>query len=179
MAFKEALIPRFAEIEMIILFGSYARGTGVEDKYTERGTTYKYKSIFSIKKWRGDNAKRTLSVLRRQDFNKFPHSKGFFGVLKNQKPLKGLPFKGFLLSHIPAQKSTGFLSCARGEIIARRWTPLINVANSKAFRQRRNVFLFYAYIAKYLLLRRIKQKIHSMSGLFHLPVPAGRLEIPR
>jgi predicted nucleotidyltransferase len=29
---------------MIILFGSYARGTWVEDKYTERGNVYEYKS---------------------------------------------------------------------------------------------------------------------------------------
>jgi uncharacterized protein len=48
MAFKEALIPRFAEIEMIILFGSYARGKYVEDKYMENGNTYEYKSDYDL-----------------------------------------------------------------------------------------------------------------------------------
>jgi uncharacterized protein len=43
-----ALIPRFAEIEMIILFGSYARGQWVEDKYTEKGNTYEYKSDYDL-----------------------------------------------------------------------------------------------------------------------------------
>ena len=43
-----ALIPRFAEIEMIILFGSYARGTWVEDKYVEKGNTYEYKSDYDL-----------------------------------------------------------------------------------------------------------------------------------
>ncbi len=47
-ALKEALIPRFAEIEMIILFGSYARGKWVEDVYTEKGTTYEYKSDYDL-----------------------------------------------------------------------------------------------------------------------------------
>lgn len=43
-----ALIPRFAEVEMIILFGSYARGTWVDDIYTEKGTTYSYKSDYDV-----------------------------------------------------------------------------------------------------------------------------------
>jgi uncharacterized protein len=47
-SFKEALIPRFAEIEMIILFGSYARGKYVEDKYIEKGNTYEYKSDYDL-----------------------------------------------------------------------------------------------------------------------------------
>lgn len=47
-AIKEALVPRYPEIEMIILFGSYARGTWVEDKYTERGNTYEYKSDYDL-----------------------------------------------------------------------------------------------------------------------------------
>jgi uncharacterized protein len=34
------LIPRWGEVEMLILFGSYARGTWVEDKYEEKGITY-------------------------------------------------------------------------------------------------------------------------------------------
>lgn len=47
-AIREALVPRYGEIEMIILFGSYARGTWVEDKYTERGNTYEYKSDYDL-----------------------------------------------------------------------------------------------------------------------------------
>jgi uncharacterized protein len=43
-----ALIPRYAEIEMIILFGSYARGNFVEDSYVEKGTTYEYKSDYDL-----------------------------------------------------------------------------------------------------------------------------------
>jgi predicted nucleotidyltransferase len=39
-AIKEALVPHYGEIEMIILFGSYARGNWVEDKYVENGRTY-------------------------------------------------------------------------------------------------------------------------------------------
>ncbi len=34
--------------EMIILFGSYARGDWVEDKYVENGTTYEYKSDYDL-----------------------------------------------------------------------------------------------------------------------------------
>lgn len=48
MAIKEALIPRFAEIEMIILFGSYARGEQVDDFYTEKGNTYSYRSDYDL-----------------------------------------------------------------------------------------------------------------------------------
>jgi len=47
-AIVTALIPRFAEIEMIVLFGSYARGTWVEDKYMEKGNTYEYKSDYDL-----------------------------------------------------------------------------------------------------------------------------------
>ncbi len=47
-AIVAALIPRYAEIEMIILFGSYARGTQVEDKYVEKGITYEYKSDYDL-----------------------------------------------------------------------------------------------------------------------------------
>ena len=34
--------------ELIILFGSYATGKWVEDRYIEDGTTYEYKSDFDI-----------------------------------------------------------------------------------------------------------------------------------
>lgn len=42
------LVPRFAEIEMIILFGSHARNTWVEDYYTEKGTQYSYISDYDL-----------------------------------------------------------------------------------------------------------------------------------
>ncbi len=35
-------------VEMVILFGSYARGTWVEDMYTEKGTVYEYKSDYDL-----------------------------------------------------------------------------------------------------------------------------------
>jgi predicted nucleotidyltransferase len=47
-AIKEALVPRYPEIEMIILFGSYARGNWVEDIYVENGRTYEYKSDYDL-----------------------------------------------------------------------------------------------------------------------------------
>lgn len=47
-AIREALIPRYGEIEMIILFGSYARGNYVEDKYEDKGMTYEYKSDYDL-----------------------------------------------------------------------------------------------------------------------------------
>jgi HEPN domain-containing protein/predicted nucleotidyltransferase len=43
-----ALIPKYAEIEMIVLFGSYARGQWVEDTYMENGNTYTYKSDYDL-----------------------------------------------------------------------------------------------------------------------------------
>lgn len=42
------LIPRFAEIEMIILFGRHARNTWVEDYYTEKGNQYSYISDYDL-----------------------------------------------------------------------------------------------------------------------------------
>lgn len=47
-AIVAALIPRFVEVEMIVLFGSYARGTWVEDKYVENGHTLEYKSDYDL-----------------------------------------------------------------------------------------------------------------------------------
>ncbi|WP_431126903.1 HEPN domain-containing protein [Flagellimonas flava] len=38
----------FKEVEMVILFGSYARGNWVEDQYVEKGITYEYRSDFDI-----------------------------------------------------------------------------------------------------------------------------------
>lgn len=37
-----------ASVDMIILFGSYARGDWVEDRYVENGTTYEYKSDYDL-----------------------------------------------------------------------------------------------------------------------------------
>lgn len=47
-AIRDVLIPRYPEIEMIILFGSYARGNWVEDKYEDKGITYEYKSDYDL-----------------------------------------------------------------------------------------------------------------------------------
>ncbi len=44
----KALIPRWSEIEFIILFGSYARNNWIEDKYEEKGITYEYKSDYDL-----------------------------------------------------------------------------------------------------------------------------------
>lgn len=43
-----SIITENAEVEMVILFGSYARGKWVEDTYTEGHITYEYKSDFDI-----------------------------------------------------------------------------------------------------------------------------------
>jgi predicted nucleotidyltransferase/HEPN domain-containing protein len=43
-----AVIPKFSEIEMIILFGSYARGNWVEDSFVEKGITHVYKSDYDL-----------------------------------------------------------------------------------------------------------------------------------
>lgn len=45
----EALIPRYGEIEMIILFGSYARGTYVErHQYEDKGIVYEFRSDYDL-----------------------------------------------------------------------------------------------------------------------------------
>ena len=43
-----SIITELADVEMVILFGSYARGNWVEDIYTEGHITYEYKSDFDI-----------------------------------------------------------------------------------------------------------------------------------
>lgn len=58
-----ALIPRYAEIEMIILFGSYARGNWVEDKYVEKGITYEYKSDYDLLIVMSNNGKANSDTL--------------------------------------------------------------------------------------------------------------------
>ena len=47
-AMVAALVPKYAEVEMVILYGSYARGNWVEDKYVENGITYEYKSDYDL-----------------------------------------------------------------------------------------------------------------------------------
>jgi len=58
-----ALIPRYSEIEMIILFGSYARGNWVEDKYVEKGITYEYKSDYDLLIVMSNNSKANSDML--------------------------------------------------------------------------------------------------------------------
>ena len=43
-----SIIRKMAPVEMIILFGSHARGNWVEDKYQEGLVAYEYKSDFDI-----------------------------------------------------------------------------------------------------------------------------------
>ena len=42
------VISAFKEVEMVILFGSYARGNWTEDQYVEKGITYEYRSDYDI-----------------------------------------------------------------------------------------------------------------------------------
>ncbi|WP_136467979.1 HEPN domain-containing protein [Flagellimonas onchidii] len=42
------LLGSYKEVEMVILFGSYARGNFTEDQYVEKGITYEYRSDFDI-----------------------------------------------------------------------------------------------------------------------------------
>ena len=42
------LLSNFKEVEMVILFGSYARGRWIEDKYIENGITYEYRSDYDL-----------------------------------------------------------------------------------------------------------------------------------
>ena len=42
------LLSTFKDVEMVILFGSYARGNWTEDRYVEKGITYEYRSDFDI-----------------------------------------------------------------------------------------------------------------------------------
>jgi len=44
----QGVIRKRLAAEMIILFGSFARGDWVDDRYKENGTTYEYKSDFDI-----------------------------------------------------------------------------------------------------------------------------------
>jgi uncharacterized protein len=44
---KESIV-KYVNPEMVILFGSYSRGTWVEDRYYDNGTLYEYKSDYDI-----------------------------------------------------------------------------------------------------------------------------------
>jgi len=44
----DIILDKFPDVQMIILFGSYARGTWVEEIYTKGHITYEYKSDFDI-----------------------------------------------------------------------------------------------------------------------------------
>ncbi len=72
-AIRDALIPKYGEIEMIILFGSYARGNYVEKHtYVDKGITYEYKSdydllIITTKNTTADNDTFIASVSARLD----------------------------------------------------------------------------------------------------------------
>lgn len=41
-------LKEFADVEMILLYGSFARGNWVDDNYAEKGTTYFYKSDYDL-----------------------------------------------------------------------------------------------------------------------------------
>ena len=43
------LLSDFKVVEMVILFGSYARGNWIEDRYVEKGITYEYKIDISLR----------------------------------------------------------------------------------------------------------------------------------
>ena len=45
---REILLKHRDKIEMLLLFGSYARGDWVEDSFVEEGVTYEYKSDYDV-----------------------------------------------------------------------------------------------------------------------------------
>ncbi|MDF3054700.1 MAG: hypothetical protein K0Q74_607 [Gammaproteobacteria bacterium] len=63
-------------VEMIILFGSYARGTGVEDMYEEDGAIYHYQSDYDllvIVKTRGLQRQQHLEIRLMEAVDKLPN----------------------------------------------------------------------------------------------------------
>ena len=42
------LLSGYKNVEMVILFGSYATGKWVEDRYVEKGITYEYRSDYDL-----------------------------------------------------------------------------------------------------------------------------------
>ncbi len=73
---------------MIILFGSYARGNWVDDRYKENGTTYEYKSDYDILVMldteavaiRKESNKRWQNKVRRDTGREFPLNVIFHGI---------------------------------------------------------------------------------------------------
>lgn len=71
-----AVIRTRPEVEMIILFGSYARGTGVEDIYEEEGIIYHYQSDYDllvIVKTRGLQRQQRLEIHLMEAVDKLPN----------------------------------------------------------------------------------------------------------
>ncbi len=58
----KTLILQYGEIEQIILFGSYARGTWVDDSYREDGITYQYTSDYDLLVILNNNNKATAET---------------------------------------------------------------------------------------------------------------------
>ncbi len=74
--------------EMIILFGSYARGNWVDDRYKEAGTTHEYTSDYDVLvvlntevvAIRKENSKRWQNKLRRDTGHEIPLNVIFHGI---------------------------------------------------------------------------------------------------
>ena len=72
-----AFVKENAEVDIIILFGSHARGDWVEDKYVEDGTTYEYRSDYDLLFVVADEVKAQRNKFAQQLKRK---------ILKNVKP---------------------------------------------------------------------------------------------
>ena len=76
------------QAEMVILFGSFARGDWVDDRYKENGTTYEYKSDFDIlvvlnteiQAIKKESSKRWRNKIRRDTDNETPLNVIFHGI---------------------------------------------------------------------------------------------------
>lgn len=83
-----AAIERRFPAGMIILFGSYARGNWVDDRYRENGTTYEYKSDYDVLvvldteavAIRKESNKRWQNKVRRDTGREFPLNVIFHGI---------------------------------------------------------------------------------------------------
>ena len=76
------------KVEMVILFGSFARGDWVDDRYVEDGTTYEYKSDFDIlvvlnteiQAIKKESSKRWRGKIRRDTGDETPLNAIFHGI---------------------------------------------------------------------------------------------------
>ena len=76
------------KVEMVILFGSFARGDWVDDRYKENGTTYEYKSDFDIlvvlnteiQAIKKESSKRWRNKIRRDTDKETPLNVIFHGI---------------------------------------------------------------------------------------------------